>query len=57
MNITKAKYAKNELSNKEDRIYATIDGEELVVPIDNQNKDYKAILEWVAKGNTVEAAS
>jgi len=56
MNITKAKYAKNELSNKEDRIYATIDGEELVVPIDNQNKDYKAILEWIAKGNTVEEA-
>jgi len=56
MNITKAKYAKNELSNKKDRIYATIDGEELVVPIDNQNKDYKAILEWIAKGNTVEEA-
>tara|TARA_R100000278_G_scaffold109378_1_gene86346 strand:- start:1045 stop:1218 length:174 start_codon:yes stop_codon:yes gene_type:complete len=56
MNITKAKYAKNELSNKEDRIYATIDGEELVVPIDNQNRDYKAILEWIAKGNTVEEA-
>ena len=56
MNITKAKYAKNELSNKEDRIYATIDGKELVVPIDNQNKDYNVILEWIAKGNTVEAA-
>ena len=56
MNITKAKYAKNELSNKEDRIYATIDGKELVVPIDNQNKDYNVILEWIAKGNTVQAA-
>ena len=56
MNITKAKYAKNEFSNKEDRIYATIDGEELTVPIDNGNRHYIAILEWVAEGNTAEAA-
>ena len=56
MKITKAKYAKNEFSNKEDRIYATIDGEELTVPIDNGNRHYIAILEWVAEGNTAEAA-
>ena len=26
------------------------------VPIDEENKDYRAILEWVAEGNTIEEA-
>jgi len=26
------------------------------VPIDEDNKDYQAILEWVAEGNTIQEA-
>ena len=35
-------------------IYA--DGEQWSVPLDSNNTDYKAIQEWVAKGNTIEKA-
>ena len=28
----------------------------LCVPMDENNSDYAAILEWVAEGNTIEAA-
>jgi len=28
----------------------------LSVPIDNDNTDYQAILQWVADGNTIEEA-
>ena len=27
-----------------------------IIPTDNSNKDYQEYLEWVAKGNTAEAA-
>jgi hypothetical protein len=33
-----------------------IDGQFFSVPQDPMNRDYKAILEWVAEGNTIEEA-
>jgi len=37
-------------------IKATINGKEMFVPIDSANSHYKAILEWVEQGNTIEEA-
>ena len=34
-------------------IYAEFDGVEIWVPIDEANRHYQAILEWVAEGNTI----
>ena len=56
MNITKAKYLINEMSNKNTSITCTIDGQEMSVPLDPANRHYQAILEWVEDGNTVEDA-
>ena len=28
----------------------------ICVPVDTENKDYQAILEWVAEGNTIQEA-
>ena len=36
-------------------IIATIDGKELNVPMNPYNIDYRAILDWVDEGNTIEA--
>ena len=51
MNITTAKYNKDNGS-----ITATIDGQEMSVPLDAANRHYAAILEWVDAGNTIAAA-
>jgi len=32
-------------------------GLKLTIPIDEENKEYQVYLEWVAAGNTAEAAS
>ena len=37
-------------------IKATINGIEVFVPLTTDNKDYVAIQEWVAAGNTIEEA-
>ena len=37
-----------------DIIRATIDGIVMFVPIDSENRDYQAILEWVAEGGAIE---
>tara|TARA_R100000231_G_scaffold95152_1_gene71344 strand:+ start:375 stop:581 length:207 start_codon:yes stop_codon:yes gene_type:complete len=39
-----------------ENIIATIDGQEMFVPINNNNMHYEAILKWVAEGNTIQAA-
>tara|TARA_R100001480_G_C4629506_1_gene167693 strand:+ start:334 stop:540 length:207 start_codon:yes stop_codon:yes gene_type:complete len=58
MNITKAKYRNNtivegiEITN----IVATIDGQEMSVPLDSANRHYQAIQEWVKEGNKIEDA-
>jgi hypothetical protein len=57
MNITSAQYINDNLSNRINvMIKATIDGTEMFVPIDSDNRHYQAILEWVAEGNTIEEA-
>ena len=56
MNITKAQYMKNLEKNKNDHIKATIDSQEMFVPLDPDNRHYQAIQEWVTKGNKIEDA-
>jgi len=55
MKITNAKYIKSE-NNKIVCINITINEQEMSVPIDTANRHYQAIQEWVAEGNTIEAA-
>jgi len=57
MNITKAKYQIDEMTNKNTSITATINEETWSVPIDSANRHYQAILEWAKiDGNTIEEA-
>tara|TARA_Y100000592_G_scaffold97654_1_gene168856 strand:+ start:960 stop:1133 length:174 start_codon:yes stop_codon:yes gene_type:complete len=56
MNITSAQYVKN-LQDKVNHIKATIDGNLTFVPLDPDNTDYQAILEWAKEdGNEIQAA-
>jgi len=34
----------------------TIEGTKISVPLDEANKDYQNILQWVADGNTIQEA-
>lgn len=57
MNITSAQYQADFLdSSVNDSIIATIDGVVMSVPLDPDNRHYKAILEWVEKGNKIADA-
>ena len=56
MNITKAQYAKHPAIEGNVSVTATIDGEELSIPLNTDNRHYAAILEWVAEGNTIQEA-
>ena len=58
--ITQAIYEKETITHKDGTeevitlgIRAVIDGVEMIVPISNDNRHYKKILEWVAEGNTI----
>ena len=55
MIITNAQYIVSEFTEFK-TIKATIDNQELIVPLDTTNTHYQAILEWVAEGNTIEEA-
>ena len=45
------------LGNGDRHIQATIDGEELAVPLDPANRHYAAILAWAEEdGNEIQAA-
>ena len=55
MNIESAKYIIDTIENKKS-IKATIDGEEMFVPLNTDNRHYAAIQEWVAEGNTIAEA-
>jgi len=56
MNITSAQYIKN-VDGENDIIKATIDGVEMSVPLDTDNRHYAAILEWSKEdGNEIAAA-
>jgi len=55
MNIESAKY--NSEDNKNLSIQAVIDGQEWLVPLDPDNRQYAAILEWAKEdGNEIAAA-
>lgn len=56
MNITSAQYTLSGDGVTKSAIRATIDGVEMHVPLTTENRHYKAILEWVAKGNTIADA-
>ena len=55
MIVTQAnKYEKtNHNGNKVERIVAIIDGQEKHIPLNPQNRHYRAVLRWVDAGNTI----
>tara|TARA_R110002126_G_scaffold138069_1_gene282378 strand:+ start:279 stop:452 length:174 start_codon:yes stop_codon:yes gene_type:complete len=55
MIISSARYTLDPEGNNT-AINATIDGQEMSVPIDPANRHYAAILEWVAENNTIGVA-
>ena len=59
MTISSAQYIVSTIANEPTdnvAIKATIDGQELFVPLDSANRHYQAIQEWVAEGNTIQEA-
>ena len=56
MNITSAQYIRNRDNTDNIAVAATIDGQDMEVPLDPANRHYAAILEWVAEGNTIQDA-
>ena len=56
MNVTNAKYIDTQSTGVNQSIKATIDGTEMFVPLDPDNRHYQAIQEWVAEGNTIAEA-
>ena len=50
MTITNAKYLVDFLSGANDSVTATIDGQEMSVPLDPANRHYAEILKQVAAG-------
>ena len=54
-NITNAQYM-TDVDGSNSSIKATIDGQEMSVPLDPANRHYQAILLWVAEGNTIAEA-
>ena len=57
MNITSAKYIKDEKTNENSSIKATIDGQELFVPLAIGNRHYDEIMKQVNAGTlTIEEA-
>ena len=58
MTIKKAKLKNNLEGNKTECILITFEGDTKIwsVPPDPANTDYQEYLEWVAAGNTAEAA-
>jgi hypothetical protein len=53
--ITSAKYTTVDGTNN-DGIDIIVDGIKISVPINEKNRHYQAIQEWVADGNTIEEA-
>ena len=50
MNITQAQYYADAVSNQNMSIQATIDGQDISVPLDSENRHYAEILKQVADG-------
>ena len=57
MNIENVKYIKRLGTNEVHQVKATIDGEELWIPMSEANRHYAAILEWAKEdSNEIQAA-
>jgi len=57
MEIKTAQYCQDPLIAENSGVIVTTQSDEiLVVPLDNNNIDYQAVLEWVDAGNTITAA-
>ena len=58
MNIQSAKYLIISYEDAPDKtvIQAVIDGRNMSIPINSDNRHYAAILEWVDEGNTIQEA-
>ena len=50
------KLYKDPITNQITSIFRTRNGLEVAIPLDEANTDYQKYLEWVAEGNTAEAA-
>tara|TARA_R110000751_G_scaffold37087_2_gene90185 strand:- start:1845 stop:2036 length:192 start_codon:yes stop_codon:yes gene_type:complete len=57
MNITAAQYNVDSLSGTNTSIQATIDGQEVSVPLDKANRHYAEIMRQVEAGSLVIAAA
>ena len=55
MTVTSAQYQTDYQGNNR-AVEAVIDGMTLSVPMDNNNRHYQTILDWVADGNTIQDA-
>ena len=55
MNITSVKYVLDDDGNN-CQVISTIDGQEMYVPMSEDNRHWEAIQKWVADGNTIEEA-
>ncbi len=53
MNITSAQYISDPMTNEVSSIRATIDGQELFVPLDPANRHYAEIMRQVEAGELV----
>tara|TARA_R110000822_G_scaffold15624_1_gene53733 strand:+ start:466 stop:645 length:180 start_codon:yes stop_codon:yes gene_type:complete len=53
--ITAARYTTN-FDGENNNVRATINGQEWLVPLSEDNTFYQAILEWVAENNTIGVA-
>ena len=53
--IANAKYISG-MDGENSMVSCTINGVGVSVPLDPDNTDYAAILEWVAEGNTIQDA-
>ncbi len=51
--VTTAQYQTGIIGSGNVSIKATINGQVCYVPINTDNADYQAVLEWVADGNTI----
>ena len=56
INITSAKYYTHPSSEDNQGIEVVSNGVTMHVPLDPDNTDYQAVLEWVAEGHTIEEA-
>ena len=54
--IENVRYSADTITRENISIEARINGTEMTVPLDPDNKHYQAIQEWVKEGNKIEDA-